>query len=387
MAIGLATATCIGVVIVAFAAWVFVLVLGRNGMFKGTAVERARAFVDDGLPAAVARWMERSAVARWVAGCAESVWQRLFGRRTAVFQTMAVGLYWAGLAIFAVQAAPLIPNRYVGRWHWVPILATLGVNMASYTAACAADPGVVTPANEDSAVDAFPYDRLLYFPNKACRTCHTRKPARSKHCSVCGCCVQMLDHHCIWLNNCVGLRNVRWFLTFLASFAVVCTYGTYLLGSVLLEIRAQRGLDRMTVWDDDLGRAEQVSLTTSLLYVLDDSPLLAVVTVLLAVLTPAIAIFFVYQVRISACGYTTNEETKWLNVADAVADGVVFEIGAAEPWYEVIEKDAQASDTRPRKLVGSLAEVANIYDCGAWANLRFLLFPPLSASASGKKLH
>ncbi|KAJ2505556.1 hypothetical protein GGI11_006966, partial [Coemansia sp. RSA 2049] len=98
MAIGLATATCIGVAIAAFAAWVFVLVLGRNGMFKGTAVERARAFVDDDLPAAVARWMERSAVARCVVGCAESVWQRLFGRRTAVFQTIAVGLYWAGLA-------------------------------------------------------------------------------------------------------------------------------------------------------------------------------------------------------------------------------------------------------------------------------------------------
>ncbi|KAJ1792384.1 palmitoyltransferase swf1 [Coemansia sp. RSA 2399] len=336
----------------------------------------------------VARWTERSAALRWLARGAEGVWMVLFGRRTVVFQALAVALYWMGLAVFAMQAAPLIPNRYVGRWHWVPIVATLAANIASYALACAADPGVVTRENEKRAVRVFPYDRLMYFANKPCRTCGTHKPARSKHCAVCGRCVQMMDHHCIWLNNCVGLHNVRWFLIFLVSFAVVCAYGAFLFATVVLEIRAAHGFDRITEWNDELGRMERVSLTSSLLYVLDDSPLLAVVAVLLVVLTPAIAIFCGYQVRISMCGYTNNEETKWLNVSDAVADGVVFEIGpgSAESWYEVVEKHDQPSDTRPRKQIHSLNDVVNIYDRGAWANLRMLLFPP-STSMDGRKPH
>ncbi|KAJ2551005.1 palmitoyltransferase swf1 [Coemansia sp. RSA 1933] len=335
-----------------------------------------------------AQWTERSAALRRVAAGAETVWMALFGRRTVVFQALAVALYWMGLAVFVVQAAPLIPNRYVGPWHWAPIVATLAVNMASYVLACAADPGVVTRENEERAVRVFPYDRLLYFAGKPCCTCTTRKPARSKHCAVCGRCVQMMDHHCIWLNNCVGLHNVRWFLVFLASFAVVCAYGAFLLIAVVMEIRAARGLDRITEWSDKLGRMDQVSLTTSLLYVLDDSPLLAVLAVLLVVLTPAIAIFFGYQVRISMCGYTNNEETKWLNVSDAIADGVVFEIGpgSGDSWYEVVEKQDQAADTRTRRKILSLDDVVNIYDRGAWANLRLLLFPPLT-SLDARKPH
>ncbi|KAI9502269.1 DHHC palmitoyltransferase-domain-containing protein [Coemansia spiralis] len=301
----------------------------------------------------------------------------LFGRRNPLFQILAVVLYWAGIAVFVFQAAPMIPNRYVGRWQWAPILLTLATNIASYVLACATSPGIVDPSNEDAACRVFPYDNLLYYADRRCRTCHTRKPARSKHCSVCGRCVQMMDHHCIWLNTCVGLHNVRWFLLFLASFSAVCIYGSYLFATVVLEMRLVLGLDRLLVWNDEQQRMEPLSFKSSLLYLLDDSPLLAIVLVLLLVLTPAVVLFCGYQVRISMLGYTNNEESKWLNVAEAIGDQVVYETAAPEgPVYEVIEKDEQPADSRPRRCVGSLAEVKNMYDHGAVGNLALLFFPP-----------
>ena len=46
-----------------------------------------------------------------------------------------------------------------------------------------------------------------------CRTCRQNRPERSHHCRQCGFCVLLMDHHCLWINNCVGFIQLWVFST------------------------------------------------------------------------------------------------------------------------------------------------------------------------------
>ncbi|BFZ14860.1 hypothetical protein BsWGS_17899 [Bradybaena similaris] len=61
------------------------------------------------------------------------------------------------------------------------------------------------------------------FP-RYCEKCKCIKPDRCHHCSVCSMCVLKMDHHCPWVNNCVGFHNYKFFVLFLGSALVYCIY-------------------------------------------------------------------------------------------------------------------------------------------------------------------
>ncbi|XP_074738983.1 palmitoyltransferase ZDHHC15-like isoform X1 [Strix uralensis] len=57
-----------------------------------------------------------------------------------------------------------------------------------------------------------------------CDRCQLIKPDRCHHCSVCAICVLKMDHHCPWVNNCIGFSNYKFFLLFLAYALLYCLY-------------------------------------------------------------------------------------------------------------------------------------------------------------------
>lgn len=49
---------------------------------------------------------------------------------------------------------------------------------------------------------------------KRCDKCYVVRTPRVHHCSVCKGCIMKMDHHCPWINNCVGQFNQKFFLQF-----------------------------------------------------------------------------------------------------------------------------------------------------------------------------
>jgi len=74
------------------------------------------------------------------------------------------------------------------------------------------DPEYQTLANDAAAGSV---EKKLDGSGRWCRKCVKVKPDRCHHCRVCQRCVLKMDHHCPWINNCVGYYNYKYFYLFI----------------------------------------------------------------------------------------------------------------------------------------------------------------------------
>ena len=141
--------------------------------------------------------------------------------------------------------------------------------------ACAIDPRareVVTTTNDGDG------SGMLY-----CRFCDANARAGAKHCRECAKCVDGFDHHCKWLNNCVGERNyLVFFIAVFGTFAQVALQvglGAYALARCATDASGTRAYvaneakyvgDGVTFVSLIVGLCAYVALGCGLLYVVGE---------------------------------------------------------------------------------------------------------------------
>jgi hypothetical protein len=67
---------------------------------------------------------------------------------------------------------------------------------------------------------------------RICRWCNVIKPDRCHHCRECNECTLKMDHHCPWLDNCIGWGNHKYFILVLyyasQSLLFLCASGGWM---------------------------------------------------------------------------------------------------------------------------------------------------------------
>ncbi|XP_009992399.1 PREDICTED: palmitoyltransferase ZDHHC3 isoform X1 [Chaetura pelagica] len=134
-------------------------------------------------------------------------------------------------ADFVVLLVMLVPSRdYVYSVINGTVFNTLAfLALASHFRAMLTDPGAVPKGN---ATKEF-IESLQLKPGQVvykCPKCCSIKPDRAHHCSVCKRCIRKMDHHCPWVNNCVGENNQKYFVLFTMYIALISLHALIMVG-------------------------------------------------------------------------------------------------------------------------------------------------------------
>ncbi|KAG9160006.1 hypothetical protein Leryth_005751 [Lithospermum erythrorhizon] len=297
-------------------------------------------------------------------------------------QFIYLAMVGATYAFFVKSCFIYIPGFYLGEVHRYISLLAVGVGVLLFLLTSFSDPGTVNAKNVSQYVLAYPYDDII-FSEKECKTCKIPKPARSKHCSICDCCVARFDHHCGWMNNCIGETNTRYFMSFLFWHFLLCIYGTVVIALIIAgKLEELRVIHILTVYYGIENSFKSLAPHVAQ-WLLASFNMQLLIMVFLAIVSLLLAGFFLYHTKLCLTNTTTSETFKWeefLNNQRRVKEAEASAVALKESLGK-LSHDKKPPPSKWRNFFGRsrLEDIevvkTNMYDKGFVHNVYEIVFP------------
>lgn len=136
-------------------------------------------------------------------------------------------LLYADYAVVRHLVIPVMSDTLWGAVCVVIFNFIIFLAIVSHLRAVLSDPGIVPiPRTTLDFSDIHSGQKSPCMNNgwTVCMKCETYRPPRAHHCRVCQRCIRRMDHHCPWINNCVGEYNQKFFLQFLFYTGMACIF-------------------------------------------------------------------------------------------------------------------------------------------------------------------
>ena len=219
-------------------------------------------------------------------------------------------------------------------------------SLCSFLSLLKADPGRIHKKNIKTLQKKYPYDNLLY-TNNECKTCKMIKIARSKHCALCNICIEKQDHHCVWINGCVGGKNYKYFLWFLIAHSIMCLDIAFITTYIYKEIIRRNQLFKTQFINYRTKEVYEATWGIVIQWLLIKYPDLLFVLVLCLAMGVALTSFFIFHLTLVAKNQTANESNKQSDILHLCEKALerntqlLAELTAAKEKGPIAEKEPQ----------------------------------------------
>ncbi|XP_077172957.1 palmitoyltransferase ZDHHC4 [Paroedura picta] len=267
-----------------------------------------------------------------VHGAAQRLLDRLFRTRHSLFVALHLALEGLVYGEYTWEVFGYCQDLEFG----LPLLLLpyllLTVNMGCFVLCSRTDPGTITKSNQALFLHTYAYDELMFERGARCAACSTGKPARSKHCGVCRACVHRFDHHCVWVNNCIGAFNARYFLLYLLSLSAMASALTAITAAFLLQVVALSNL-MLGYYTDEQGQERPVDAVFVIQHLFLTFPRVVFMLGFVLVLAVILSSYFCFGLYLALVNQTSYE---WFK-ARRLQSGAYANIYSRGLWGNLVE--------------------------------------------------
>nr|XP_013800217.1 PREDICTED: probable palmitoyltransferase ZDHHC4 isoform X1 [Apteryx mantelli mantelli] len=225
----------------------------------------------------------------------------------------------------------------------------LAMNTAFFILCSRANPGIITKSNHAPLIKIYAYDAVLFQKGIVCPTCNMEKPARSKHCSLCSICVHRFDHHCVWVNNCIGAFNTKYFFLYLFTLTAMAANIAIITAAFLIQVVLLSNMMHGS-YIDDQGQEHAIEILFLIQHLFLTFPRIVFMLGFVILLTLVLGAYCCFNVYLALTNQTSNE------------------------WYKSRRYGCShhlALQPQDRRVI-----YRNIYSNGIWMNLKEIFQPP-----------